>query len=67
MRDGLEQAKKEGCGRIERTMECAEELSRMVQSLNTALSRGDFEELREILSRIKLRILELESHLNTFD
>ena len=67
MQDELEQGKKEDSERIERTIECAEELSKMVQSLNTALSRGDFEELREILSRVKRLILELENYLNMID
>lgn len=67
MREEPTQAKKEACGRIEQTIKCAEELSKIVQSLNTALSRGDFEELREILSKVKLRILELESYLNMLD
>lgn len=67
MQDELEQGKKEDSGRIEQTIECAEELSKMVQSLNTALSRGDFEELREILSKVKRRILELENYLSMVD
>lgn len=67
MLDEPSQAEKEGCKRIKQSIECAEELSKMVQSLNTALSRGDFEELREILSRVKLRILELENYLNMLD
>jgi polyhydroxyalkanoate synthesis regulator phasin len=66
MPDELEQAKKED-GKIERTIECAEELSRMIQNLNTALSRGDFEELKEILNMVKRRILELENYLNMLD
>lgn len=67
MQDETGQAEKEECVRIKQTIECAEELSKMVQSLNTALSRGDFEELREILSRVKLRVLELENYLNMLD
>jgi len=67
MPDELEQAKKEDGGKIERTIECAEDLSRMIQNLNTALSRGDFEELKEILNRVKRCILELENYLNMLD
>ncbi|MEM2930196.1 MAG: hypothetical protein QW797_04995 [Thermoproteota archaeon] len=67
MRGEPEPDEKEGSERIERTVECAEELSKMIQKLNTALTRGDFEELKEILSKVKHRITELENYLNAFE
>ncbi len=67
MQDEPGQAEKEDSEKIERTIKCAEELSKMIQNLNTALTRGDFEELKEILSKVKQRITELEDYLKTFE
>lgn len=67
MRDKPEPAEKGDSEKIEQTIECAEELSKMIQKLNTALSHGDFEELKEILNKVKRRILELEDYLNMVD
>ncbi|MEM2088998.1 MAG: hypothetical protein QXF52_10085 [Thermoproteota archaeon] len=57
----------ENAERLERAVKCAEELSKKIQSLNTVLARGDFEEIKKLLSDIKSLIIDLENYLNMLD
>jgi len=68
MRDKAELVgRKSNMERIEQVAKNAEELSLMIQKLNIALVRGDFEDLKSLLNEIKQRVVEIENHLNTLD
>jgi len=67
MRDGAEPDREENTERLEQAVKCAEELSKRIQGLNTMLARGDFEEIKEILSEIKRLVMDLEKYLNMLD
>jgi hypothetical protein len=64
MQDGAEPDRGENTEKLEQAVKCAEELSKRIQGLNTVLARGDFEEIKEILSEIKSLVIDLENYLN---
>ncbi|MEM2981169.1 MAG: hypothetical protein QW385_07410 [Thermoproteota archaeon] len=67
MRDEAEPDRGENTEKLEQAVKCAEELSRRIQGLNTVLARGDFDEIKEILSEIKRLVMDLENYLNMLD
>ncbi|MEM2939949.1 MAG: hypothetical protein QW304_00130 [Thermoproteota archaeon] len=67
MRDEAEPDRGENTEKLEHAVKCAEELSRRIQGLNTVLARGDFDEIKEILSEIKRLVMDLENYLNMLD
>ncbi|MEM1557467.1 MAG: hypothetical protein QXR44_04175 [Thermoproteota archaeon] len=67
MQDKVEPTNSGNTERIELVAKCAEELSLMIQRLNTTLTRGEFEDLRNLLSEIKQCVTEIENHLSILD
>ncbi|MEM1548580.1 MAG: hypothetical protein QXU09_02695 [Thermoproteota archaeon] len=67
MRNEVEPARTGNIERIELVAKHAEEISLMVQKLGTALARGEFEDLKNILNEIKQRVAEIENHLSMLD
>lgn len=67
MQDEMKTASSENVERIELIAKHAEELSAMIQKLNTMLIRGEFDDLKSLLNEIKNRITEIENGLSTLD
>lgn len=67
MRDEVEPARTGNIEKIELVTKHAEEISLMVQKLGTALARGEFEDLKNILNEIKQRVAEIENNLSMLD
>jgi len=67
MRDEVEPTDGGNIETIELVAKYAEELSLMIQKLNTMLARGDFEDLKKLLEEIKQRAAEIENRLNTLN
>lgn len=67
MQDGAEPDRGENTEKLEQAVKCAEELSKRIQSLNMVLARGDFEEIKKLVSEIKSLVMDLENYLNMLD
>ncbi|MBO3799673.1 MAG: hypothetical protein FGF52_01235 [Candidatus Brockarchaeota archaeon] len=67
MQDEVDPTHNRNIERIELIAKYAEELSIMIQKLNTTLTRGDFEDFRSLLNEIKQYVAEIENRLNTLE